>query len=165
MLNSSGLLLGNLINARLNRRGVAPAKLLTAGLGLVAANALALVAITLAGNTSVAMFLPFLFLCMVGCSISNVNALQLAIEPLSHISGTASAAVVSAQLAFGALAGYVVAAAYDDRTPFSTVATIALIALTGLTVFLLRGRFAVAGDVGSVAALAQRPITASGRSA
>jgi len=166
MLNSSGLLLGNLINARLNRRGVAPAKLLTVGLSLVAANALALVAITLAGNTSVVVFLPFLFLCMVGCSISNVNALQLAIEPLSHIAGTASAAVVSAQRAFGALAGYVVAVAYDDRTPFSTVATIAVIGLIGLTVFLLRGRFTVSSDPGTIGPLAsQRPVAASGRGA
>ena len=140
MLNSSGLLVGNLCNARLNRRGVAPAKLLTAGLLLVAVDALALLAITLMGNTNVFVFLPFLFLCMAGCSISNVNAIQLAIEPLSHIAGTASAAVVSAQLAFGAVAGYVVATFYDGRTPLSTVATIAAIGLLGLGAFLLRPR-------------------------
>ncbi len=140
MLNSSGLLVGNLVNARLNRRGVPPAKLLTAGLLLVASGSLALLGITLAGNSSVLVFLPFLFLCMAGCSISNTNALQLAIEPLLHIAGTASAAVVSAQLAFGALAGFVVATFYDGRTPLSTVATIAAIGVIGLGAFLTRPR-------------------------
>lgn len=140
MLNSSGLLIGNLFNARLNARGVAPAKLLTVGLALVTLDALALLAVTLAGNTSVFVFLPFLFLCMAGCSIANVNALQLAIEPLARIAGTASAAVVSSQLAFGALAGYLVAAFYDGRTPLSTVATIAAIGCIGLAAFVARPR-------------------------
>lgn len=140
MLNSSGLLIGNLVNARLNARGVAPSKLLTVGLVLVAGNALALLAITLMGNASVLVFLPFLALCMVGCSMANVNAIQLAIEPLAHIAGTASAAVVSSQLAFGAFAGYAVATFYDGRTPLSTVATIAAIALVGLAAFLVRPR-------------------------
>ena len=140
MLNSSGLLVGNLVNARLNRRGVAPAILLIGGLSLVVLNAIVLVAITLAGNASVALFLPFLFFCMAGCSITNTNAIQLAIEPLSDIAGTASAAVVSAQLAFGALAGYAVAAFYDGHTAFSTTATIAVVGLSGLAAFLLRSR-------------------------
>lgn len=140
MLNSSGLLVGNLLNARLNARGVSPAILLTIGLSLVVANALALFAVTLAGNTSVVVFLPFLFLCMAGCSMANVNSLQLAIEPLSHIAGTASAAVVSSQLAFGALAGFIVATFYDGCTPLSTVATIAVIGCIGLTAFLARPR-------------------------
>jgi DHA1 family bicyclomycin/chloramphenicol resistance-like MFS transporter len=140
MLNSSGLLVGNLLNARLNRLGVAPTKLLTVGLLLVVAGALALLGITLAGKATVMMFLPFLFLCMMGCSISNTNALQLAIEPLLHIAGTASAAVVSAQLACGALAGFAVATFYDGRTPLSTVATIAVIGSIGLGAFLTRPR-------------------------
>ena len=140
MLNSSGLLLGNLVNARLNRRGVAPAILLAGGLALVVFDTLVLVAITLAGNASVALFLPFLFFCMAGCSITNTNAIQLAIEPLSHIAGTASAAVVSAQLGFGTFAGYAVAAFYDGHTAFSTTATIALTGLCGLAAFLLRSR-------------------------
>ncbi len=138
MLNSAGLLVGNLANARLNARGVPPSKLLTLGLSLVAGNTLLLLAITLAGNTSVLVFLPFLAFCMMGCSMANVNALQLAIEPLSHIAGTASAAVVSSQLVFGALAGYVVATFYDGRTPVSTVATIAVFGLIGLSAFILR---------------------------
>ena len=140
MLNSSGLLVGNLVNARLNARGAAPSILLACGLSLVAGNALILLALTLAGNSSVFVFLPFLALCMAGCSISNVNALQLAIEPLAHIAGTASAAVVSAQLMFGAFAGYVVATAYDGRTPLSTVATMAAFGIVGLAAFLARPR-------------------------
>ena len=140
MLNSSGLLVGNLINARLNRRGFTPSVLLAGGLTLVVFGTLVLVAITVAGNAKVALFLPFLFICMMGCSITNTNALQLAIEPLSHIAGTASAAVVSAQLGLGALAGYAVAALYDGHTALSTTAIISLIGLTGLAAFLLRSR-------------------------
>ena len=138
MLNSSGLLLGNLVNARLNRRGVRPAILLGGGLTLVCGGAVALVVITLAGNVSVALFLPFLFICMAGCAMANTNALQLAIEPLLHIAGTASAAVVSAQLFVGALAGWAVATFYDGRTPLSTVGAMAIIGLGGLTAFLMR---------------------------
>lgn len=138
MLNSAGLLVGNLVNARLNRRGVAPAKLLTFGLTLVAVDTLALLAITLAGNANIFVFLPFLALCMVGCSISNVNAIQLAIEPLSHIAGTASAAVVSSQIAVGAVTGYAVGAFYDGHTALSTVATIAVFGVVGLLAFLMR---------------------------
>ena len=140
MLNSSGLLVGNLINARLNRRGVRPALLLGTGLTLVCGGAVALVVLTLAGNGSIALFLPFLFLCMAGCAMANTNALQLAIEPLLHIAGTASAAVVSAQLFVGAFAGWAVAAFYDGRTPFSTVVAMALIGLGGMAAFLLRPR-------------------------
>ncbi len=147
MLNSAGLLVGSLANARLNRRGIAPQILLLAGLALVVANTLALVAITLVGRfhpalagSSVKLFLPFLFGCMVGCSVANTNAIQLAIEPHLAIAGTASAAVVSAQLAVGALAGYGVAAFYDGRTALSTVVTIAAAGLLGLAAFLLRTR-------------------------
>ena len=140
MLNSSGLLVGNLVNARLNRRGVAPAHLLIGGLSLVVSGSLALLALTLAGKAELALFLPILALLMGGCSITNVNAVQLAIEPLLHIAGTASAAVVSAQLAFGALAGYVVATAYDGHSALSTVATMAAFALVAISAFLLRPR-------------------------
>ena len=150
MLNSSGLLVGNLINARLNRRGVAPAKLLICGLGLVSFGAVALLAITLAGNTSIAIFLPLLVVCMMGCSISNVNAVQLAIEPLLHIAGTASAAVVSAQLAFGGVAGLLVSSFYDGRTPLSTVASMAVIGLGGMAAFLTRPRGETIARVGDV---------------
>ena len=140
MLNSSGLLVGNLVNARLNRRGVPPVRLLVGGLSLVVTGTLALLALTLAGEPRLATFLPFLVLLMMGCSITNVNAMQLAIEPLLHIAGTASAAVVSAQLVSGALAGYVVATAYDGRTPLSTVASMAVFGLMALFAFLLRPR-------------------------
>ena len=140
MLNSSGLLVGNLVNARLNRRGVSPALLLGAGLALVCGGAVVLVLLTFAGNGSIALFLPFLFLCMAGCAIANTNALQLAIEPMLHIAGTASAAVVSAQLFLGAFAGWAVAALYDGRTPLSTVGAMAIIGLGGLAAFLLRPR-------------------------
>ncbi len=146
MLNSSGLLVGNLANARLNRRGVRPALLLGAGLTLVCGGAVALVALTLAGSGSIALFLPFLFLCMAGCAIANTNALQLAIEPMLHIAGTASAAVVSAQLFLGAFAGWAVAALYDGRTPLSTVGAMAIIGLSGLAAFLLRPRQAHASQ-------------------
>ena len=147
MLNSAGLLVGNLCNARLNARGVAPDRLLGGGLVLVAGSTAALLAITLAGHRGLAPFLPFLFLCMVGCAVANTNALQLAIAPLLHIAGTASAAVVSAQLAFGALAGYFVSAAYDGRTALSTVATIAVIGTVGLCAFLARPRRPTVGAV------------------
>ena len=141
MLNSAGLLVGNLCNARANRRGVAPDRLLAAGLALVAADALALLALTLAGSPGgVAAFLPFLFACMVGCSISNTNALQLAIEPHARTAGAASAAVVSVQLGVGAVGGYAVAALHDGRTPLSTVAVIALAGIAGLAAFALRAR-------------------------
>ncbi|MCX8256202.1 Drug resistance transporter, Bcr/CflA subfamily [Beijerinckiaceae bacterium RH AL1] len=140
MLNSSGLMVGNLVNARLNRRGVAPVKLLTGGLTLVVTGTLALLLLTLHGEPRLAAFLPFLALLMMGCSITNVNAMQLAIEPLLHIAGTASAAVVSSQLVAGALAGYVVATAYDGRTPLSTVACMAVFGLAALCAFLLRPR-------------------------
>ncbi len=137
-LNSSGLLVGNLVNARLNALRLAPSMLLGIGLLLVAANTSALFAITWAGIARVDLFLPFLFLCMVGCAIANTNALQLAIEPMLHVAGTASAAVVSSQLAFGALAGFLVATCYDGRTALSTVAVMAAFGLTGLAAFLLR---------------------------
>ena len=155
MLNSAGLLVGNLCNARMNARGVLPSHLLTVGLLLVCAGSLALLAITLHGNTNVFVFLPFLVLCMIGCSMANVNALQLAIEPLLHIAGTASAAVVSAQLMVGALAGYVVATFYDGRTALSTAATMAFIGLVGFAAFLLRPKrsaSAVAADVATAGA-------------
>jgi MFS transporter, DHA1 family, multidrug resistance protein len=139
MLNSSGLLVGNLINARLNRRGVAPAKLLGGGLLAVTLGSVALLALSATVSPSVLAFLPFLFIAMVGCSIANVNAVQLAIEPLSHIAGTASAAVVSSQFAVGALAGFVVAATYDGHSALSTTVTMAAMAGVGTGAFFLRG--------------------------
>ena len=141
MLNSAGLLVGNLANARLNRRGVAPDRLLAAGLALVVVNTLVLVALAAAGSPGGALaLLPFLFACMAGCAIANTNALQLAIEPFAAIAGTASAAVVSVQLGIGAIGGYAVAALHDGRTPLSTVIVIALAGLMGLAAFQLRPR-------------------------
>ena len=83
--------------------------------------------------------------------MANVNALQLAIEPLLHIAGTASAAVVSAQLAFGALAGYLVATFYDGRTPLSTVSTMAIVGMIGLCAFLTRPKRSEAAIVADIA--------------
>ena len=150
MLNSAGLLVGNLINARLNARRVAPLILLGTGLCLVALNTLALFALALFatpgnGVGRIEFFLPFLFLCMVGCAMANTNALQMAIEPLLHIAGTASAAVVSSQLAFGAFAGFLVATTYDGRTALSTVSVMAACGLVGLAAFLLRSSDQVRG--------------------
>ena len=93
---------------------------------------------------SIGLFLPCLFLCMAGCAIANTNALQLAIEPLLHIAGTASAAVVSAQLFVGAFAGWAVATLYDGRTPLSTVGAMAVIGLGGMSAFLFRPKSNVA---------------------
>ncbi len=148
-LNSLGLLVGSLINGRLNARGVRPAVLLTTGLLLVAANTGALLALTAVGDTRVGVFLPFLALCMMGCAMANTNAIQLAIEPLSHIAGTASAAVVSTQLGFGAVAGFLVADFYDGHTAFSTVTVMMAFALIGLTSFLLRPTDGVRGATAS----------------
>ncbi len=138
MLNSAGLLVGNLVNARLNAMRVPPTVLLGVGLALVAANTAVLLAITWLGWAEVGIFLPFLFLCMVGCAIANTNAVQMAIEPLLHIAGTASAAVVSSQFGFGALAGFLVAAAYDGHSARSTVSVMAAFGLVGLAGFLMR---------------------------
>ena len=138
MLNSLGLMIGSLINARLNAVGAPPATLLMAGLALVSAATLALFGLTWFGDTRLAVFLPILVLCMVGCAMANTNAIQLAIEPLAHVAGTASAAVVSAQMAFGALAGFLVATFHDGHGASSTVITMAAFGLVGFGAFLLR---------------------------
>lgn len=151
--NSLGLLVGNLINARLNGLGLPPANLLLAGLLLVAVNSVGLFVLTLSGEIRIGLFLPLLFLTMMGCAIANTNALQLAIEPLLHVAGTASAAVVSAQLACGALAGFLAAEFYDGHTALSTTAVMAGFGLLGLSAFLLRpARGSLAASAAAMAA-------------
>ncbi|MDF1502533.1 multidrug effflux MFS transporter [Roseisolibacter sp. H3M3-2] len=125
-LPSLGLMAGAFVNARLARRGAAPATLI--GAGLAAQGAVALVLLALAASRALGP------LALVGLLVVNnlaqgvvrPNAAQGALEPTPDIAGTASAVLTGLQMLVGAGASALAAALFDGRTAVAMTGTMAV---------------------------------------
>ncbi|MEO7086641.1 MAG: multidrug effflux MFS transporter [Gemmatimonadaceae bacterium] len=115
-VTSVGLMIGALASARLSRRGVSHAALISWGLGAIVMSALVLLALTFAGWIYVWTLVPIAFVGFVGQGIVRPNATQGALDPMASIAGLASAVMSGVQTLTGALASALVAELFDGRT-------------------------------------------------
>lgn len=146
------LLAGNFVNGKLNARAVSPRIPLAIGLGLAAATSTALAVLSMTVHISLPLLLGLVALCMFSAGLIFANAIQLALQPLPHIAGVASAALAACQLGLGAIAGAAVAYFFDGRTPLSTAAAMAICAWLSLAVYRLLPAEASQGEAAAVIA-------------
>lgn len=118
-VTATGLIIGSIVNARLNAAGVSPTRLLAGGLMLLSTGAFLFLMLSLLGIIHVGSALACLTTCTFGSAIVGSNASQLAIAPMRRIAGTASAVAASLQLCIGALSGLLVSSFFDGHSSLS----------------------------------------------
>jgi DHA1 family bicyclomycin/chloramphenicol resistance-like MFS transporter len=133
-MTALGLMAGSLTNARLTRRGVPHARILTAGLTIAAACALTLLALAALGGLRAWTLIPLVVLGNLAHGTARPNAAQGALEPLPEIVGVASALMSGLQMVVGAAASAVAAALFDGRTALAMTGTMTVCALGALVV-------------------------------
>ena len=152
-----GLMLGSFANARLSRRGVAPARLVTAGLAAIVAAAAVLLVLASVGGLRVWLLVPLIVVSHVGQGIVRPNAAQGALEPMPDAAGVASAVLTGLQMLGGALASGVAASLFDGRTAVAMTGTMTACALGAAAVYALVVRPAERRLAAAVPAPARRP--------
>lgn len=145
---SLGLMIGALTSARLSRRGVSHARLITWGLGAIVLTSVLLMAITMAGWLSVWSLVSLAFIGFVGQGVVKPNATQGALEPMATIAGVASAVMSGVQMLTGAASSALVAALIDDRSALAMTGIMAACAGASAMVYMLVVRRVEPEDLG-----------------
>ncbi|HET9991898.1 MAG TPA: multidrug effflux MFS transporter [Kofleriaceae bacterium] len=99
------LMIGSLAGRAILRAGQSPRLLLRVGTLLLLVGGIAVVIGTHGGFGLAGFFVPMLVY-FIGVGLTSPSATALAMEPVPHLAGTASAAVGSLQMTCGAIAGY-----------------------------------------------------------
>jgi DHA1 family bicyclomycin/chloramphenicol resistance-like MFS transporter len=99
------LMLGSLGGGRMLRAGRSPRAMLRLGASLLLAGGVLVVVLTHAG-LGLAGFLAPMLVYFLGIGLASPSATALAMEPVPHLAGTASAAIGSLQMIAGAISGY-----------------------------------------------------------
>lgn len=99
------LMLGSIAGGRMLRAGRSPGAMTVVGMGTVAVGAALLLAGTFA-ELGIAGFLIPMVVYFFGVGLGGPSATALAMEPVPHIAGTASAAIGCLVMISGAVAGY-----------------------------------------------------------
>ena len=100
------LMLGSLTGGRMLRAGRPPGAMLVLGTGILVLGGALVLAGTATPSLGILGFLPPMFVYFFGVGIASPSATALALAPLPHIAGTASAAIGFLTMIAGALAGY-----------------------------------------------------------
>jgi DHA1 family bicyclomycin/chloramphenicol resistance-like MFS transporter len=133
------LMLGSIAGSRLLRAGRGPSALIMIGAYIVLAGAI-LVSLGTHLGLGIPGFLAPMCVYFFGAGITGPSAGALALAPVPHIAGTASAVMGFAQMISGALAGYLATKLGGaDPTLFATIAT-AMGVLTFVLVVVTRER-------------------------
>ena len=134
-VTSLGLMAGALTNARLTRRGVRHALLMSVGLAVVTGTALVLLALAATRTLTTALFIPLLVAGNVAHGVVRPNAAQGALEPMPDIVGVASALLSSMQMLMAAGVSALAASLYDGRTAIAMTATMSACAIAAVIVY------------------------------
>jgi DHA1 family bicyclomycin/chloramphenicol resistance-like MFS transporter len=137
---SLGIMVGAFFNSRLSTWGVLPGYPLTIGLGLAAASAMLLLAMSLTDWMPLPFVVSLLVLGTLAFGLIAPNAMQGAMQPLPEIAGAAGAAAGCIQMTTGAVASGLVTALYDGRSALSMTAVMVLCSLLVLVAYLLLAR-------------------------
>jgi DHA1 family bicyclomycin/chloramphenicol resistance-like MFS transporter len=137
---SGAVMCGALLDGRLSRHGMASSNVLAAGLKLMATGSVALLAVTMSGLTSPALFAGLLIVVALAFGLSIPNVMNATMQPLPDIAGAVSAAAGSIQLTAGAASSGLVSLLFDGRSALSMTAMMTLCSLLGLSAYVLIAR-------------------------
>ncbi|MGE0152589.1 MAG: Bcr/CflA family multidrug efflux MFS transporter [Reyranellaceae bacterium] len=134
-VNVAGMVLTATVNSRLVRRH-GPRKMLRAGVVIVAATGVGLLAVGLSGIGGLPLMMVALFPLFCALSLVAPNATASALHDFPHMAGTASALAGALQFGLGALSGALVGV-WHDGTPLPMMVTVGLCALASATLYLV----------------------------
>ena len=143
---SAAVMCGAFLDGRLGLRGMASAVVLATGLKLMTAASLVLLAVTLGGVRSPALFAGLLILVALAFGLSFPNVMNATMQPLPDIAGAVSAAAGSVQLTAGAVSSGLVSLLFDGRSALSMSAVMALCSSLGWAAYVLIARPAEQGS-------------------
>jgi DHA1 family bicyclomycin/chloramphenicol resistance-like MFS transporter len=139
---SAAVMFGAFLDGQLDRRGVAPADVLTVGLVLLFVASGTMLVATLAGWSPPALVAALLIAVALAFGLSMPNLMNATMQPLPDIAGAVGAAAGTVQMTAGATASGVVALLFDGRTALSMAAVMAACSLLALTLYLRFARSA-----------------------
>jgi len=137
---SAAVMCGAFLDGRLGRSGIASGGVLAAGLTLMTAGSVVLLAITIGGLKSPALVAGLLIMVALSFGLSVPNVMNATMQPLPDIAGAVSAAAGSLQLTAGAVSSGLVSVLFDGHSALSMAAVMALCSLLGLGAYLLMAR-------------------------
>jgi DHA1 family bicyclomycin/chloramphenicol resistance-like MFS transporter len=142
---SAAIMRGAFLDGRLSRRGIASGDVLATGLKLMTTGSVMLLAMTMGGLRSPALFAGLLIVVALAFGLSVPNVMSATMQPLPEIAGAVSAAAGSVQLTAGAVSSGLVWLLFDGRSALSMTAMMALCSLLGLGAYFLIARPAEQG--------------------
>ena len=131
---------GAVLDGRLGRRGISAALVLTIGLALLAAAAVTLLAMTVAGWTQPALIAALLMAVALAFGMTMPNIMNATMQPLPDIAGAVGAAAGSIQMTAGAASSGLVAVLFDGRSALSVAGVMAACSLLALIAYCLLAR-------------------------
>ena len=144
-LTALALMIGSITGGRMLRAGRSPGAMVVIGTAILVIAGIAVTVGTRIEAFGITGFLVPMILYFFGVGLASPSATALALEPVPHIAGTASAAIGFLSMTAGALAGYgTTKIGGSDPHAFAlVVAVMAVVAagIAGLTALLRRRRF------------------------
>ena len=137
---SGAVMGGALLDGHLGRRGTSAALVLTTGLGLLAATATTMLAMTVAGWAPPALVAVLLMAVALAFGMTMPNIMNATMQPLPKIAGAVGAAAGSIQMTAGAASSALVATFFDGRSALSMAAVMAACSLVALGAYCLLAR-------------------------
>ena len=111
--------------------------MLSVGLAILAAAAVTLLAITVAGWTPLTLIVTLLMTVALAFGMTMPNIMNATMQPLPEIAGAVGAAAGSIQMTAGAASSGLVAVLFDGRSPLSMTAVMAVCSLLALITYWL----------------------------
>jgi len=133
---AGGIMVGSLINARLNRRGVSPYFIVRNGLTLAAVSAALLLVLLLGGSQHLGLILICLVVHTMSFGLVASNVSHAAVSSVPHLAGSASAVVSSLMMGVGTLSSGLVPLLGIQPLSLSTVLVMTLFTFLSGAVFL-----------------------------
>ena len=134
---SAAVMSGAVLDGRLGRCGISAALVLSVGLAILAAAAVTLLAITVAGWTPLTLIVTLLMTVALAFGMTMPNIMNATMQPLPEIAGAVGAAAGSIQMTAGAASSGLVAVLFDGRSPLSMTAVMAVCSLLALITYWL----------------------------
>ena len=134
---SVGLMIGSFTNARLNRVGVSHTRLIALGLTAIATIAIVLLALASTRVLTPTLLIGLIIVSHVCHAIVRANSAQGALEPMPEIAGVASAVLTGLQMIVGAVASALAAMLFDGHTAIAMTGTMAVCAVSALSVYIV----------------------------
>jgi DHA1 family bicyclomycin/chloramphenicol resistance-like MFS transporter len=117
--SSLSVMIGTLVNKRLDRWGVSPGQMIAIGLALSTVLATSLLVMAIAGGKSIAVVVSVMIGVALSFGLISPNAMNGALRPMPDIAGSISAVMAFVQMIAAASSSALVAALFDGHSALS----------------------------------------------